>query len=152
MLITEIVHTSLVYHGGRRMFRRFNPPRGTHPSKIGIWFTEDRTLAERIARQASRNIDDEPVLYACRLDLRNPVVFETYRDFLQTCGGDAAKARRRFMRQGFDGVEITHSDTDGGTVRRDFAVFSPDKVEIVEAVRLDPSAGIEQLGSLTSQN
>jgi len=130
------------YHGAAREFARFNSPRrDPHPSKIGLWFTECRETAAIIARQAARCCDDEPTVLTVRLYLQHPKVYQTYRDFLDDLSdrgrGSSQTLRRSLAARGHDGIEIARSDTDGGPVRRDVAVFSAGQVEILDREPLD---------------
>ena len=138
MRLFEFTAPPVVYHGGPSRFSAFRPPRGEHPSKIGIWFAEDRSIAEKIARQSCRTGDDIPHLYEVSLRVESPKVYQTYQDYLEDWKTtyDAAKLRRKLMRAGHDSVEIVQSDTDGGPLRRDFAAFFPYQIDILRVTPL----------------
>lgn len=126
------------YHGGQREFARFDNPRGSHPSKIGVWFTENREVAARIAERAPSALDDYGTVFECEVFLESPMRYETYRDYLGAWSehrNDAAALRRALMRKGHDGIVIERSDTDCGILREDFAVFSPRQVDILRVER-----------------
>lgn len=127
------------FHGSDRSFKAFKlDKQGWHPSKVGVWFASKPEAAERIGNDVAKSSMNKPMLYTAILHIQNPKRYDTYRDFLEDFdelgggGGGAAKMRRTLMRQGYDGIEITHSDTDYAGDRTDWAVFDPADVEIIE--------------------
>jgi hypothetical protein len=84
-------------------------------------------------------VDDQPRVISVKLRMEHPMRFETYADFLQAFrdyGNDAGKLRQRLLRAGYDGIEITQSDTDGAGLRTDWAVFRPQQIDILSSVNL----------------
>jgi hypothetical protein len=140
MRLIDLFERMEAFHGTASEFRAFRPlKKEFHPSKVGIWFTSSRDTASHIANLAKRMIDDEPRVITAQIRLEQPKRYETYADFLADFGtvGDSGKLRRRLLRAGHDGIEITRSDTDGAGIRTDYAVFSPSQVDVV---RSDPTA------------
>ena len=130
------------FHGTPASFSSFRAvKKDMHPSKVGIWFASTQAAAEPIVSQAAR-IRSEPCLVVkASLRLEQPIRFETYRDYLDAwaeAGSDAGKLRRKLMRQGYDGIEITRSDTDGAEMRTDYAVFEPWQVDITASHKACP--------------
>lgn len=127
------------YHGTASSRRLFVRPRGTHPSEIGIWLTASKDVAAKFASQASeRMIDDVPVVATVRVLAENPMVFDTYSDYLEVWRNysDSQKMRRALMRKGHDSVIIAQSTTDfGGKPRMDIAVFKPGDLKVLEKER-----------------
>lgn len=140
----------VAYHGTASAFGEFCTNKSDrHPSKIGIWFASESQCAEIIAESAKRMIDDIPRVITARIALTNPAVFETYADYLRAyrdVGGSSLKLRRHLMRKGFDGVQISQSDTDGAGKRVDYAVFDLHQITIVDsqALKNSPNANNER--------
>ena len=127
----------IVYHGTASEFSVFRFTKNDwHPSKIGVWFTSTPGPAAIIAKTAKRMVDDTPRVITAQIQMGNPVVFETYADYLaafREVGGSAIKLRRKLKKEGFDGVVIKHSDTDQAGDRTDFSVFEPHQAMILES-------------------
>ncbi len=124
------------YHGMASSSRAFLRRKGSHPSNIGVWLTNNRNIAGQFAKQAARRmVDDQPILVVAKTMAENPLVFDTYREYLEMWReyGDSEKMRRSLMRKGHDSILIAKSDTDfGGEPRMDLAVFQPSMVKAVE--------------------
>ncbi len=101
-----------------------------------MWLTNNRNIAGQFAKQAARRmVDDQPILVVAKTMAENPLVFDTYREYLEMWReyGDSEKMRRSLMRKGHDSILIAKSDTDfGGEPRMDLAVFQPSMVKAVE--------------------
>lgn len=135
------------YHGTATKFDQFQFCRSDpHPSKIGVWFASTPQAAAVIAAGAKRMVDDVPRVIEARLRMDSPAAFESYSDYLaafRDAGSSAHKLRRKLKREGFDGVKIARSDTDGAGERVDYAVFGEHQITIlasspVEAKRPKP--------------
>ena len=137
--LINLVERMEAFHGTASEFRAFRPLKSEfHPSKVGIWFTSSYDTATHIAGLAKRMIDDKPRVITVRIRLEQPKRYDTYADFLADFGvvGDSGKLRRRLLRAGYDGIEITRSDTDGAGLRTDWAVFSPSQIDVVRSEML----------------
>ncbi len=134
------------YHGMASSSRAFLRRKGSHPSNIGVWLTNNRNIAGQFAKQAARRmVDDQPILVVAKTMAENPLVFDTYREYLEMWReyGDSEKMRRSLMRKGHDSILIAKSDTDfGGEPRMDLAVFQPSMVKAVEKETLTESDSI----------
>jgi len=123
------------YHGTASSRRLFVRPRGTHPSEIGIWLTANKNVAAKFASQAVRMVDDTPVVATARVLAESPMVFDTYKDYLEMWReyNDSQKMRRALMKKGYDSVIIAQSTTDfEGKPRMDIAVFKPSDIRVLE--------------------
>ena len=126
------------YHGTASAFTSFQFRRSDKlPSKIGVWFTNDPNVACGFSKKSIRFKDDKPRVIHVHLKIKNPRVFNTYADFLEVYRlyDDASKMRKSLMRQGYDSIEITYSDTDGLDHRTDYAVFHDYQIENVHETR-----------------
>ena len=134
------------YHGMASSSRAFLRRKGSHPSNIGIWLTNNKNIAGQFAKQAARRmVDDQPILVVAKTMAENPLVFDTYREYLEMWReyGDSEKMRRSLLRKGHDSILIAKSDTDfGGEPRMDLAVFQPSMVKAVEKETLTESDSI----------
>lgn len=127
------------FHGMASSSRAFVRSKGTHPSNIGIWLTNNKEIAGKFAEQASRRmVDDEPIVVTAEVRAENPFVFDTYRDYLDMWKqyGDAEKMRRSLMRKGHDSIVIAQSDTDFQTTRMDISVFKTTDLKVLEKEKL----------------
>lgn len=128
------------YHGMASSSRAFVRRKGNHPSNIGIWLTNNKHIATDFAKQASRRmVDDVPVLVTAKTVAENPMVFDTYREYLDAWRefGDSEKMRRSLMRKGHDSVLIAKSDTDfGGEPRMDLAVFKTSEIRVTDKEKM----------------
>ncbi len=139
--LVEHAHRTLAYHGTSSEFGNFRAEKsGDHPAKIGIWFASTKEAAIHMARLVKRMVDDKPRVITVELEIQSPMVFDTYGDYLAMWRdyGSSPKMRKALMRQGYDAVVITHSDTDGAGERTDYAVFDtymikPQRSEFVES-------------------
>lgn len=129
------------YHGMSSSSRAFVRKKGTHPSDVGIWLTNNKNIAVQFSQQASRRmVDDIPILVTAKTYAQNPMVFDTYREYLEAWRevGDSQKLRQRLMRKGHDSILIAKSDTDfGGEPRMDLAVFKPSEIRVVSKDKLE---------------
>ena len=127
------------YHGMASSSRAFVRRKGSHPSNIGIWLTQNKEVAAQFAQQASRRmVDDEPIVVTAEVRAAAPFVFDTYQDYLDMWKqyGDAEKMRRSLMRKGHDSIIIAQSTTDFETTRMDIAVFKPTDLRVLEKEKL----------------
>ena len=130
------------FHGTATVFDRFRKhSKSSHPSKIGIWFTECKETAGIIAKQAVRMCDDEPAIITAHIAISSSKSYETYADYLYdvaaTGKGNSQNLRKKLVAQGYDSIEITNSNTDSGLLRRDIAVFYVENTEIISREVLD---------------
>lgn len=133
------LNEATAYHGTSSAFTSFALQKSaSHPSKIGIWATDDAEVAEGFGKLAKRNADEQPRVIKVDIRIDNPKVFDDYAGFLAMFReyGDAAKMRRALIRKGHDGIEITRSTTDGFHERTDYAVFNSNQIEIIGSARI----------------
>lgn len=120
----------------------------THPAKVGIWFASTPQAASVFAKQAaSRDAATRALIVTTKIELGNVKKYNTYADFLadyRAAGSDASKLRRALMRQGFNSIEITNSDTDGAGQRTDWAVFESWQAKIIEVKPVSKEVAVQE--------
>ena len=103
---------------------------------IGTWFSSTEDAANHYTKMSR----DGGVIYAADIDLKNPKVFETYKDFYKSFRAHTGKKfdfapdgmssrtyRIGLSNEGHDGIVIKNSTTDSDIARTDYVVFEPDK-------------------------
>ena len=109
------------------------PPKRAYPGDLGSWFSDTPQGTDTFA--GTRTGVSGGNVHQAYLNLENPKVFATHGDFIdwfheKTKNGESAsKVRRSLVKEGFDGIQITESMTDGGGVRTDYVAFDPKKIE-----------------------
>ena len=76
-------------------------------------------------------ISEGAVIYPVFLSIKNPYELEGYESILEDRddAGGAAKLRARLIKQGYDGIVVRESDTDGGQFRDDWIAFHPEQIK-----------------------
>ncbi len=108
-------------------------PDRAYPGDLGTWFSSTGKGTDTFA--GARTGVPGGNVHQAYLNLENPRVFETHGDFINWFkdttkdGQSASYARRKLIKEGFDGVQIKDSMTDGGGARQDFVAFKPTQIE-----------------------
>jgi len=103
-----------------------------HPTDLGTFVSESRDVANYFA-------GDKGAVYPLKMRMRNPMRYETYEDLEDALSeaGETSDLTRRLMDDGYDGIEITYSDTDIPEIRRDFVPFDGRQLRSINA-NFDP--------------
>jgi hypothetical protein len=153
----------VVFHGTAESFDRFKTrqqPRGFgiyfggHPD-IGSWFGSTPEVADSFAREPDKGIvfEDLPAsqrafkdggnIMPAFLSLQSPKVYATYSAFDKDSEAyrSGKGMRNALERQGYDGIIIVRSATDGGGERSDYVAFKPEQIKSAtgNSGRFDPN-------------
>lgn len=142
----------IALHGTNRDFSEFRTvlpgdkqtSRNNWMGELGSWFAAPSPHRGYEAGSAAatadvfatlRSKDDEvsegAVIYPVFLSIQNPYEMETYEDAVEQrdeAGGGKA-FREKLIAQGYDGVVIRESNTDGGQFRDDWIAFYPNQIK-----------------------
>jgi len=108
-------------------------PERAYPGDLGTWFSSSPRGTDTFA--GARTGVSGGNVHQSYLNLENPKTFKTHEDFIdwfqaQSKNGESAnKVRRDLIKQGFDGIAIKESHTDGGGQRSDFVAFKPEQIK-----------------------
>lgn len=104
----------------------------SHPTDLGTWVSESRDVANYFA-------GNQGVVYPLKMRMKNPMRYESYEDLEDALGevGDTSDFTKRLIDEGYDGIEITYSDTDIPEIRRDFVPFDARQLRSTNA-QFDP--------------
>ncbi len=123
----EIVGDFKTQHG-------FNPSsNGAYAGDLGTWFSSTGKGTDTFA--GARTGVKGGNVHQSYINLQNPKEFATHADFLKwfneqkSTGATANKIQRSLVKEGFDGISIKESKTDGGGLRSDYVVFRPDQIK-----------------------
>ena len=133
-----------VYHGTTKEIKGdfktqkgFQDYRGkenrAYPGDLGTWFSSTPSGTDTFA--GARTGISGGNVHQAYLNLTNPKVFSTHPEFKAwfdkqvSDGRSASSVRRQLVKDGYDGIQIKESKTDGGGVRQDFVAFKPDQIE-----------------------
>lgn len=160
------------YHGTTLNFNRFKTdikkpgarkPGSAYSGELGAFFAApslrpgnyDEGNAESVAGQfAGENIGGDPEydeganIMPVYLSIKNPKEFDAFEDLLEERdeehGGNAHKMRKALIKDGYDGVVIRNSDTDGFTDRDDWVAFYPEQIKSASGNRgtFDPNSAV----------
>ncbi len=128
-----------VYHGTASDFTRFDPKkRGGFGGIIGFWFSSTPEGSEPFSRIV-RGWSSGPQTIPVYLSLQNPKTYKGWDDHVEAvraAKGDTIEdkyksLRKQLEREGYDGIAVKNSDTDGGGVRDDFVAFSPTQIKSI---------------------
>jgi hypothetical protein len=103
-----------------------------YPTDLGTFVSESRDVANHFA-------GDRGAVYPLKMRMKNPMRYETYEDLEDALNevGDTSELSERLIKEGYDGIEITYSDTDIPEIRRDFIPFDGRQLRSVNA-KFDP--------------
>jgi len=103
-----------------------------YPTDLGTFVTESTDVANYFAGDAG-------AVYPLKMRMKNPMRYETYEDLEDALSeaGETSDLTKRLIDEGYDGIEITYSDTDIPEIRRDFIPFDGRQLRSVNA-RFDP--------------
>ena len=114
--------------------RGFNPSsNGAYAGDLGTWFSSTGKGTDTFA--GARTGVKGGNVHQSYINLQNPKEFATHADFLKwfneqkSTGATANKIQRSLVKEGFDGISIKESKTDGGGLRSDYVVFRPDQIK-----------------------
>ncbi len=97
---------------------------GHHPGDMGTWVTDDPDVANYFAGDIQYG--GNPAVYPLQLKMDNPIEYDTYEDLEEAFydfGGDTGEFTGELINRGYDGIQVTNSRTDTGTLRTDYVVF-----------------------------
>lgn len=103
-----------------------------YPTDLGTFVSESRDVANYFA-------GDRGAVYPLKMRMKNPMRYETYEDLEDALNevGDTSELTNQLIKEGYDGIEITYSDTDIPEIRRDFIPFDGRQLRSVNA-KFDP--------------
>ena len=133
--------TTPVFHGTTREIKgEFKTQRGFTPSSngayagdLGTWFSSTGKGTDTFA--GARTGVPGGNVHQSYINLKNPMEFATHADFVKwfdaqkATGATANKIQRSLVKEGYDGISIKESKTDGGGPRSDYVVFRPDQIK-----------------------
>ncbi len=134
----------VVYHSSGspaiKEFRTFTdlPRKKGYAGDIGAWFSSSKESAQKIGK-----LHDKKHLHEVTLDIKNPIEYNGYDEFLQDfedIGGTAKKYREYAKKYGNDGVVIRDSVTDKAGKRDDWIAFEPSQVRVIKKPITEPKA------------
>lgn len=131
-----------------------SPSMAMNDGDVGVWFsssvedpifqgsTQPQQLANRFAGQRTdiwnnQTYDEGGNVMPVYLRVENPRIFNSYRAFKSERDGElfghltGEQYRQELQRQGFDGIRIRESSTDGGFVRDDWVIFEPTQIKSI---------------------
>lgn len=109
------------------------PPDRAYPGDLGAWFSSTPKGTDTFAGTRT-GVSGGNVIQSY-LNLQNPKEFATHNDFIdwfqeKAADGRSANAiRRSLIKEGYDGISIKESMTDGGGMRSDYVAFMPDQIK-----------------------
>lgn len=113
--------------------RRKNPE---YTGQLGIWFAApaDGTWYDDGTAEGMADIftDDTGAIYPVHLSIKNPKEFDGWEDVQDTresLGNSVVRMRKKLIAEGYDGVVVRGSDTDGAGHRDDWVAFYPNQVK-----------------------
>lgn len=144
----------VAYHGTTRDITKFNTganlPRGyLYQGDLGTWFAapsrgDGIESATKVASGFAKSQDspfrqpstDGGVVYPVFLSIQNPLEFASYEEFAQAVDeaeidgkATAQKWKQQLIKQGYDGIVIRDSMTDGGERRDDWVAFKDTQIK-----------------------
>ncbi len=133
--------TTPVFHGTTKEIKgEFKTQRGFTPSSngayagdLGTWFSSTGKGTDTFA--GARTGVPGGNVHQSYINLKNPMEFATHADFMKwfdaqkATGATANKIQRSLVKEGYDGISIKESKTDGGGPRSDYVVFRPDQIK-----------------------
>ena len=133
--------TTPVFHGTTKEIKgEFKTQRGFTPSSngayagdLGTWFSSTGKGTDTFA--GARTGVPGGNVHQSYINLKNPMEFATHADFVKwfdaqkATGATANKIQRSLVKEGYDGISIKESKTDGGGPRSDYVVFRPDQIK-----------------------
>ena len=139
-----------VYHGTTKIIDgTFRTIKGLQSSEkyagdLGTWFSSTPGGTDTFA--GTRTGVSGGNVHQVYLNLTNPAIFNTHSEFkawFDAQEGSTNKVRRSLIKEGYDGIVINNSATDGGGVRQDFVAFMPDQIKSA----ISPGVRNRQTGS-----
>jgi GNAT superfamily N-acetyltransferase len=137
----------IVFHGTNKDLTEFNTVREAGAvrnnnwfGQLGSWFAAPQPGSEGYeegSAEATADVfaemrgDEGSVVYPAYLSIQNPYEIEGYEALTEERddAGGAAAFRARLVSQGYDGVVVRESDTDGGQYRDDWVAFYPTQIK-----------------------
>lgn len=141
----------VVYHGTPDPSFKSFKYRGGFTGRLGYWFASKAEATERFQRERYAGV--EPGVMKVYLSITNPKVYDGWASLVDAvndhrlrkmnsksgsavvnAGGDsvewgAESLRRQLMRDGFDGILLRNSTTDGGVLRDDWVAFDSKQIK-----------------------